>query len=129
MPGIVCAIRGGPNSQPTIDKAIELSLEMDLEVHFLFIVNLEFLQTSYKSHLNTIEEEIHQMGEFILLDVTSRASDKGIKANSFIRKGIVSEEIIKLCLEVSADYVILGKPKSDSDKNVITSDTLSEFAK
>lgn len=129
MPGIVCAIRGGPNSQPTIEKAIELSLETKLEVFFLFIVNLDFLQNTYKSHSTTIEDEMQSMGEFILLDVCSKASEKGITANSSIRKGKVSEEIIKLCKEEDADYVILGKPKSGAEKNVITSDTLDEFAK
>jgi nucleotide-binding universal stress UspA family protein len=128
MPGIVCAIRGGPNSQPTIDKAVELSIEKNLEVFFLFIVNLGFLASSYKSHSTTIEEEMYQLGEFILLDVCSKAKEKGIIANSEIRKGLVSEEIIKLCKEISADYVILGKPKSDNDKNVISFDALDAFA-
>jgi len=115
-------------AQATIDKAIELSLETKLEVHFLFIVNLDFLRSSYYSHMNTIEEEINQMGEFILLDVISKSAKKGIVANSAIRKGKVSEEIIKYCQEIMADFVILGKPKKNNDKNVLSSDTLDEFA-
>ena len=43
MPGIVCAVRGGPASQPTIEKAIALALETGLPLCFLYVVNLDFL--------------------------------------------------------------------------------------
>ncbi|RMF49572.1 MAG: universal stress protein, partial [Anaerolineae bacterium] len=46
MSAIVCAIRGGPASQPTIRRAIALALETSLPLHFLYVVNLDFLSST-----------------------------------------------------------------------------------
>ena len=43
MPGVICPIRGGPSSQPTIKRAIALAKEKNLDLHFLLVVNLDFL--------------------------------------------------------------------------------------
>lgn len=51
MSGIVCAIRGGPFSRPTIDKAIALSRESGQQVHFLYVINLDFLSNALHSHM------------------------------------------------------------------------------
>ena len=34
MSGIVCALRGGPASQPTIDKAVKLAIKHYLALFF-----------------------------------------------------------------------------------------------
>ena len=39
MSGIVCAIRGGPDSQPTIRRAISLAKETNLSLYFLYVIN------------------------------------------------------------------------------------------
>lgn len=51
MPGIVCAIRGGPSSQPTIATSIKLASETGETIHFLYVVNLDFLTHSSSSIL------------------------------------------------------------------------------
>ena len=43
MSGIVCAVRGGPVSQPTINKSITISFEKNLPKYLIYIVNLDFL--------------------------------------------------------------------------------------
>ena len=68
MPGIVCAIRGGPASKPTIIRALTLAQEN------------------------------------------------------------VSDEIIQLCQETQADYVILGNPKGEPETNAFTRERLNTFA-
>ncbi len=57
MPGIVCAIRGGPRSRPTIEKAIALAEEKQQKVYFLYVMNLDFLLQSLHSHISTVTEE------------------------------------------------------------------------
>ena len=42
MSGIVCAVRGGPASQPTLQRAITLAKETGLPLFFLYVVNLDF---------------------------------------------------------------------------------------
>jgi len=129
MPGIVCAIRGGPASRPTIDRSIQLAVETDLPLYFLYVVNLKFLSHSSSSRTHLISKEMVEMGEFILLTAQAEAQEQGIEAKGVVRKGNVRDEIVNLCQEIKADYVVLGKPKQESDKeNVFTENHLDRFS-
>ncbi|MCA9949755.1 MAG: universal stress protein [Anaerolineales bacterium] len=120
MSGIVCAVRGGPDSQPTINRAITLAKETNLSLFFLYIVNLEFLDRTASSRTHTISKELAQMGEFILLTAQAKAASQGIKAQGVIKHGDVTEEIVILCHELSATYLVIGQPKFKSEDNVFT---------
>lgn len=127
MSGIVCAIRGGKESQPTIAEAIHVASETRLPLFFLYVVNLDFLTRTSSSRVHTIKEEMRQLGDFILLNAKIRADNLGIKAEGVIRDGTVSEEIIALCQEHQADYVIMGRPRGEREENVFTQIRLSQF--
>ncbi len=115
MSGIVCAVRGGPASQPTIARAISLAKETGLPLHFVYIVNLDFLATAIMPYRpKTVFDELDQMGEFILLKTQSEAAQQGVTSHTVVRHGDVMEEVTALCREIEADYVILGKPKGGS---------------
>ena len=43
MSGVICAVRGGPDSQSTVARAIALARESGLPLYFLYVVNLDFL--------------------------------------------------------------------------------------
>ncbi len=127
MPGIVCAIRGGPASQPTITKAITLAQETGLPLYFLYVVNLDFLSQTPTSRVHTISQEMHQMGQFILLMAQETSARQGVSAEGVVRHGRVGEELIGLCHELEADYLVLGKPKVEQEDTVFTRDLLREF--
>ena len=127
MPGIICAVRGGPESQGTIDKAISLALEVKLPLNFLYVVNLDFLTHTQISKTHTISDQLTQMGEFILLTAQQKAEDRGVSAKAIIRQGKVREEIINVALEIDADYFVLGLPVGDDEKNVFLVDRIKEF--
>jgi nucleotide-binding universal stress UspA family protein len=127
MPGIVCAVRGGPASQPTIAKAIALAQETGLPLCFLYVVNLDFLSQTPTSRVHTISQEMHQMGEFILLMAQEAAARQGISAEGVVRRGSVAEELIGLCHELEADYLVVGMPKVDQEDTVFTQELLREF--
>jgi nucleotide-binding universal stress UspA family protein len=110
MSGIVCAIRGGPASQPTIEQAIATAKETGLSLYFVYIVNLDFLSHTASSRVQIVSDEMRQMGEFILLAAQSQAAAQNIAAEGEVRHGNVREEIIKLCHEIQADYLVLGYP-------------------
>lgn len=129
MSGIVCAIRGGPHSQSTIDKAIALAQETRLPLYFLYIVNLDFLAHTTSTRTHTINREMEQMGEFILLAAQKRAADHDVTAEGLVRHGSVGKEIIELCKELAADYLVLGRPQlKDEEANVFTHARLEAFA-
>ena len=127
MGGIICAIRGGPHSQPTITRAIELALETGLQLYFLYVVNIEFLAHTSSSRVQIITEEMHQMGEFILLTAQSSATAKGVEAQGVVRNGKVHEELISVCHEINADYLVVGRPRIESEDTLFTRDLLNQF--
>ncbi len=130
MSGIVCAIRGGASSQPTINQAIRTALETNLPVYFLYVLNLDFLKRGIQSRTHTISEEMQELGEFVLLAAEAQAERQGVAAEGIIREGdVIEDQIINLCRELTADYVILGRPRGAKDKNVFTHEQLDQFGR
>lgn len=127
MPGIVCAVRGGPHSQPTITRSISLARETGETLYFLYVVNLDFLSHTTSSRVHTISKQMSQMGEFILLMAQDAAARQGVEAKGVIRHGDVGEEIIGLCHELQADHLVLGKTKVEQEDTIFTGDLLRQF--
>ena len=127
MSGIVAAIRGGPASKPTIKTAIDLAQETALPLYFLYVVNLDFLTHTSSTRVQIISQEMHQMGEFILLSAQAEAASQAVTAEGVVRHGDVGEEIVKLSHEIGADYLVLGRPKLQQEESVFTQDRLHQF--
>jgi nucleotide-binding universal stress UspA family protein len=127
MPGIISAIRGGPDSQPTIEKAITFSKENNLPLYFLYVVNLDFLARTETSRTHFLSQEMNEMGEFILLLASARAKEQKVSVKTFVRQGEVKDQLIKLCHEVNADYVVMGQPRRRKDTDLFTSQQLKDF--
>ena len=128
MPGILCAIRGGPSSQPTINKSIQLAQETGEVIQFLYVVNLDFLAHSSSSKTNHISQEISEMGEFILLSAQEQAGNNNVESEGVIREGQVVEEIIRYCEEQDPLYVVLGRPEEESEENLLSLERLQTYA-
>ena len=128
MAGVVCAIRGGPASQATIEEAIVLAKQTGQQLHFLYVVNLDFLGRSASSRTHTIMAEMRQMGEFILLAAQTQAGEGDVDAIGVVRDGNVTEEIVRFCKEASAEYVVLGSPAHEGEDNVFTLKKIQSFA-
>ncbi len=127
MSGIICALRGGPDSRLTIEKAITLAKENGLGLSFLYVVNIDFLDHTMHSPVQVISQQMHQMGEFILLTAQATAKDRGIEAQGIVRQGQVTQEISKLCHEIKADYLVIGRPKFHLEDSLFTKARLAEF--
>jgi nucleotide-binding universal stress UspA family protein len=127
MAGIVCAVRGGPHSQLTISRAIDLARKTGLSLHFLYVVNLDFLTHTASSRVRTISEEMRQMGEFILLVAQSKALAEGVAAEILVRQGNVGEEIVHLCRELATNYLVMGLPQIEEEGSLFTHERLQVF--
>jgi nucleotide-binding universal stress UspA family protein len=127
MSGIVCAIRGGPASEATVNLAIDLAKETGLPLSFLYVVNLDFLSRTSSSRVRTISEEMSQMGESILLTAQDQAQGRGMVTQKYVRHGNVGQEIVQLCRDLEADYLVLGRPETDEMDNVFTQESLRRF--
>jgi len=62
-----------------------------------------------------VEDEVHDMGEFLLLMAKERAAKQGISAQTVCHKGKVRKEIIKAVRKYEASLVVLGRPADDDD--------------
>jgi len=128
MSGIVCAIRGGPASQPTINRAIALAKAKKLPLYFVYIVDIEFLRHTSHVRSHTILAEMRQMGEFILLTAETKAELQGVTAQGVVHEGNVGEQIVRLCRETAAEFVVMGRPAM-TETDVFTTDKLHQFGR
>ncbi len=127
MAAIVCALRGGPDSRLTIQRAIALAREHNLPVVFLYVVNLDFLTHTSRSRVDTLTSEMEQMGEFILLAAQTEAEAQGVQASRSVRHGRVGDEIISLCREREGKYVVIGRPQGLTEDDVFTQAQIEGF--
>jgi nucleotide-binding universal stress UspA family protein len=127
MSGILCAIRGGPRSQATVVHAVALAKQTKLPLHFLYVVNLDFLARTISSRTRTISEQMHLMGESILLAAQAQAEKEGITAETVVRQGDVGGQIVEVCHELGVDYLVLGRPQTQEEENVFTQAQIREF--
>ena len=66
------------------------------------------------------------MGEFILLAAQNQAADQDVAAEGVVRNGTVSDEIVALCHEVAADFLVVGRPQLMVDEDNVFSHALLE---
>lgn len=128
MESILCPVRGGPASQPTIQRAVDLARNTGYRLVFLYIVNLDFMSATATSRSHVIKEELAELGQFILETARIKAEEAGVQAEGLIREGQVQEQIILAAKELRARYVVLGAPRGREEKDVFTRHLLEEFA-
>ena len=110
---ILCATRGGEEGYRAQDKAITMAKDRGDTLLFLYVVNLQFLDKTAAPIVVDVEDEISDMGEFLLLMAKERAAEQGVEANTICRKGNLRKEIKKATLEEDVSLVLLGHPVSD----------------
>lgn len=57
-----------------------------------------------------VEDEVNDMGEFLLLMAKERAAKQGVTVETVRRKGKVRDEIKKAVQEYDVSLVVLGRP-------------------
>lgn len=124
---ILCATRGGQPSSRTEQQAIALAKERGDTVLFLYIVNKQFLDKTAAPIVVDVDDELSDMGEFLLLMARERAEKQGVETETMLRKGNVRAEIKRVAKEVGASTVVLGSPAGKESAFQIES--LKAFAK
>jgi RNase H-fold protein (predicted Holliday junction resolvase) len=69
------------------------------------------------------------MGEFIMLSAQATAKAKGIEAQGLVRHGNITDEISRLCRDIQADYLVVGRPKFHREDSHFTQTLLADFIK
>ena len=113
---VLCATRGGEASIPTQEKAIEIALEKKLALAFLYVADSSFLNKTAAAVVVDVDEELVNMGEFLLTMAVERAAEKGLTAEPVIRSGIIREVLPEVASELEASMIVLGRPTGESSR-------------
>ena len=113
MGKILCATRGGVDSQPTQQAAIALAKEQGDELVFLYVADASFLDHIAAPVVVDIELELDQMGRFQLVMAQEQAAEQGVEAQIAIRHGHLRTELIGAAQELEATYIMLGRPRGE----------------
>jgi nucleotide-binding universal stress UspA family protein len=81
------------------------------------------------SRTHTVEKDLHNLGEFILLAAQAEAEEEGVQAEGIVRQGNVGDEIIAVSNELGVNYVVLGSPQGVKDADAFTQDHFSTFVR
>lgn len=119
---ILCPTRGGKGSYPNQDRAIAIAKERGAEILFLYITNVEFLGLTAAPKLIDIEQEMDEMGEFMLAMAQERAENAEVKSSTTVRRGQFRKILAKVIEEHQVGTVVLGS--SAGGTGVVTEEYL-----
>lgn len=122
---ILCPTRGGKGSYPNQDRAIAIAKERGAEVLFLYITNVQFLGLTAAPKLIDIENEMDEMGEFMLTMAQERAENASVNALTRVQRGQFREVLIDFIEEHRIDTAVLGS--SAGGTGVITAEYIQEL--
>ncbi len=114
MAPILCPTRGGEPSYPNQDRAILLAKERDERLLFLFVADVSFLGGRAGPVLVDVEEQIEEMGEFLLEMAQERAEKEGVSAGAEVRWGDFRGALASAIEEHQISTVVLGSPGEES---------------
>ncbi len=107
---VLCATRGGPASYPSQDAAIALAKERGQDIVFVYVANVEFLGKMSSAILVDMDEQMEELGEFLLLMAKERAARAGVRAHEEVRTGPLCQALIDVARLYPVGVVVLGQP-------------------
>lgn len=113
---ILCATRGGEASIPTQEKAIQLAKEQGVALAFLYVADSSFLNKTAAAVVVDVDEELTNMGEFLLTMAVERAAARNVSAEPVIRTGIIRDVLPEVAQQLGASTIVLGRPSGDSSR-------------
>jgi len=126
MTTILCPTRGGKESHPNQDFAIELAKERGADLLFMYVSNIQLISRSGPPIVVDIAEELDELGDFLLLMAQERAENFGVPANSTVRRGIFSKVLREVILEKKISTVVLGS--SSKGAGIVSFERLQELS-
>ncbi len=126
MTKILCPTRGGKESHPNQDFAINLAKEREAEVWFLYVSEIRFLNRAGPPIVVDIEKEMDELGDFLLSMAQERSEKSGVTAEATVRRGIFSKVLREVIVEKEIDTVILGSAPEET--GLVTYERLQELS-
>jgi nucleotide-binding universal stress UspA family protein len=127
---ILCAVRGRPENRETVTRAIDLALQHNCLLTFVHITDADFmaLATPTLSSLRIINQQLEEMGEFIMLILVDRATRRGVsKVNYIVCIGKFKKELLKVITHTQADLLVIGRPVGRRGSDLFKNDEFDDF--
>jgi len=126
MTTILCPTRGGKESHPNQDFAINLAKERDADLLFMYVSNIQLISRSGPPIVVDIAEELDELGDFLLSMAQERAEKSGVVAKVAVRRGIFSEVLREVIVENKVTTVVLGSSRKET--GIVTYEHLQELS-
>jgi len=114
MTTILCPTRGGKESHPNQDFAINLAKERNADLLFMYVSNIQLLSRTGAAIVVDIAEELDELGDFLLSMAQERAEKSGVPAQVAVHRGVFSEVLKNVISESKIDTVVLGSSPQES---------------
>jgi nucleotide-binding universal stress UspA family protein len=111
---ILCATRGGQASQPTHLKAIEIALDRNAELLFLYVFDQRAIQQVATPIVINVSSQMQHMRAFLRNTAQRQATKAGVQARVRVRAGSLREQIQAIANEQKVDLIIMGNPSEKS---------------
>ncbi len=112
MPTILYPTRGGRSSYPNQERVFALAREQQARLLLLYVSNVEFLGMVARAKVVDLEEQLDNMGEFLLAMAQERAQQAGVQAETLVRHGEFRQILIEVIAEQEVDTLVLGAPSA-----------------
>ena len=113
---ILCPTRGGEASIPNQLKAVELAQERGANLIFLYVSNVHFLDHTAApvTEIDIVEEQLDEVGEFLLTMAVERAREAGLEAECVVRRGVFRQAVIDVINSNPVELVVIGSADEDT---------------
>ena len=125
---ILCPTRGGEASYSNQDKAIEIAAERGCSIVFLYVSNINFLLNLRSPMMaKTIQDDLDDMGEFLLTIAQERAEKKDVQAEIVLKHGAFFNALKEVIEEEHISTILIGS--SVDNKGYTTSEYLENLVR
>ena len=126
MMTILCPTRGGKENHPNQDFSINLAKERGADLIFMYVSNIQLISRSGPPIVVDIEEELDELGDFLLSMAQERAEKTGVQADVAVRRGIFSKVLREVIVEKKITTVVLGS--SSKESGIVSYQRLQELS-
>jgi nucleotide-binding universal stress UspA family protein len=125
---IICAVRGGAESQETASSAMDLALKAEARLTFFHVVDPSCLDCDDIARSSAAYREYVEKAESAMHALSTQARERGVAHVAFVlREGDTRQKLRHLAVETDAELLVFGHPSPDSERSVFSPDEFHQF--
>lgn len=110
MTTILFPTRGGEASYPNQDCVIALAREEEARLIFMYVADVRFMNLMARPAVVDLQEELEEMGAFMVAMAQERAADQGVQAETTVRRGVFRQALKDVIAEEGITLLAIGAP-------------------